>query len=356
LVLTVAATGAAWACNPQAQLTLDGATYSTGQVITVFGSYFPGGAAITVTGPGGSKTVTTSPGGAFSTSFVAPGEAGTYVISASRPTGGFASTAFSVTAPPPATPLPQQPEAPPALPVLIGLTPSRGPPPRLRKPQAIRDLRAAIRAEFKVRARSPRCRRASRLRFACSARWAGALRRYRGTVVIRRTGLRTSPLDQYRIRARSTSSFLRQRRHRASGRIVVNPRRALLGQTLRLLGTQDTTDIEVTAGPQVDPFPVGELNQPAAGTRFVAIPMRVVNRAGRSYADVLSKGAEIVTTDNTSIRATLAPGCPQLINVPAGKARLGCVAFEVPFGVVGRQLEYRANSGSGRETGTWALP
>lgn len=88
----------AWACNPQAHISVGGGPYTPGQTVTTYGSYFPGGAQITVSTPSGPKTVTASPGGAFSTSFVVPSRPGTYVISATRPTGGQASTTFTVPA------------------------------------------------------------------------------------------------------------------------------------------------------------------------------------------------------------------------------------------------------------------
>jgi hypothetical protein len=88
----------AWACNPQAHVTLDRTSASPGQTLTLYGSYFPGNANITVSTPSGSQVVTTSAGGSFSKSFVAPSQPGSYVVSATRPTGGAASAAFVVQA------------------------------------------------------------------------------------------------------------------------------------------------------------------------------------------------------------------------------------------------------------------
>lgn len=89
----------AYACNPQAHVSLDKTSYQPGGTVTVYGSYFPGNASITVTGPTGSVPVTASPGGGFSTSLKAPSGPGPYTITASRPTGGFASASFSVSNP-----------------------------------------------------------------------------------------------------------------------------------------------------------------------------------------------------------------------------------------------------------------
>ncbi len=97
----------AYACNPQAHVSLDSTAVAPGQSITVNGSYFPSNATITVAGPVNTVTVTSSPGGGFSTSVQAPSTPGDYTITASRPTGGFAPASFSVVAP--AAPAPAVP-------------------------------------------------------------------------------------------------------------------------------------------------------------------------------------------------------------------------------------------------------
>lgn len=92
----------AWACNPQAHISLkcgtpqSCSTFEPGQSMTVYGSYFPSKASITVSGPSGTKPVSADTGGSFTTSYTAPSAPGTYVISASRPTGGRAPASFTV--------------------------------------------------------------------------------------------------------------------------------------------------------------------------------------------------------------------------------------------------------------------
>src|SRR5215212_6279177 len=44
----------AYACNPQAHVSLDKTSYQPGSAITVHGSYFTGNSAVTVSGPTGS--------------------------------------------------------------------------------------------------------------------------------------------------------------------------------------------------------------------------------------------------------------------------------------------------------------
>lgn len=109
-LLAIAA--AAWACNPQAHLSLDKTTYEAGSTITATGSYFPANATITVSAPTETTTARTSAGGGFTIQLTAPAAAGDYTITATRPTGGFAPASFAVvaaTAKPPATqPSPQE--------------------------------------------------------------------------------------------------------------------------------------------------------------------------------------------------------------------------------------------------------
>ena len=92
LVALVLAAGAlipaalAWACNPQAYLTLDKASYAPGDVVRVSGSFFKNEVQITVTldRTGQSAVVTTSGNGAFSTTFTLP---------ANAPMGGYTAQA-----------------------------------------------------------------------------------------------------------------------------------------------------------------------------------------------------------------------------------------------------------------------
>lgn len=233
-------------------------------------------------------------------------------------------------------------------------------PPTLGKRTAVREVRMAVKKSFFNAdiTRGPRCRRATRLRFSCRVRWTDGFRRYRARVAIYRSGLRTSPVDFFRIRAVSGGARgVQRRRHRARGRIVVETRRARLGQTLRLTGSTDDTDIEVTVGPMSDPFAAGELEEPPVGTRYVAFVVSVRNRSSLRYDDSLSNGAKLVTTANTTLATTFVRRCSDTdaVNVPPREVRVGCVVFAVPFGAVMRQVEFRANGGFGRETGVWAL-
>ena len=79
----------AWACNPQAQLRPDRASYSPGQTMTVSGSFFPRSTPIKVAVSGGATAVaTTNASGAFQISGLAvPSRPGTYTVTATRNDG-----------------------------------------------------------------------------------------------------------------------------------------------------------------------------------------------------------------------------------------------------------------------------
>src|SRR4051794_39670298 len=72
----------AYACNPQAHVSLDKSAYQPGAAITVNGSFFPNSTPVTVSGPPGSvpvtQTVQTSSGGGFTTTITAPATPGNY--------------------------------------------------------------------------------------------------------------------------------------------------------------------------------------------------------------------------------------------------------------------------------------
>jgi hypothetical protein len=92
----------AWACNPQAHLSLGSASYGPGESVSVSGSYFNSADVIVISGPVDSATV--GPGvTSFSVTLTAPSSPGTYTITASK-SGGYRaglpkSTSFEVVAP-----------------------------------------------------------------------------------------------------------------------------------------------------------------------------------------------------------------------------------------------------------------
>lgn len=225
-------------------------------------------------------------------------------------------------------------------------------PSTLTKTQAIQHVRTAIKTEFSAQLDTrPSCSRVSRLRFSCVGRWVAGPRSFRAIVTVVRTGLPTSPIDSYRIKATSGGRYLTPGRETKTGRIIVKTRPARLGQTLRLLGYDFGVheEIEITPGVFTDPFvSTNEFLQPAPGTRFISVTATVRNVGQGRYDRGLSNG-KLITAANVTITSAITVGCEGNLDVPAGEERIACVAFEVPFNTGIRQFEYSA----GRETGAW---
>jgi len=111
----------AWACNPQAQLTPNQASYSQGSsTVSIGGSFFPRGMQIKVTSSyGASTTVTTNQSGAFVATLPAPTSPGNYTVTAARADGGFQSglpktSSFAVAGPKASANTPSARTTPPA--------------------------------------------------------------------------------------------------------------------------------------------------------------------------------------------------------------------------------------------------
>jgi len=101
----------AWACNPQAQLQPNQASFTPGQTMTLNGSFFPSRVGIAISGPGISTTVTTTSNGTFQVSVPVPSTPGSYSVRATRAdgtaTGGLPKVAsFQVVRPASAAPTP----------------------------------------------------------------------------------------------------------------------------------------------------------------------------------------------------------------------------------------------------------
>ena len=77
----------AWACNPQAQLQPNQASYEPGQTMQLSGSFFPGSTRLAVSGPGISTTVTTTSNGTFQVSVPVPSTPGSYSVRVTKADG-----------------------------------------------------------------------------------------------------------------------------------------------------------------------------------------------------------------------------------------------------------------------------
>ena len=93
VTLLVVPAAIAWACNPQAQLTPNKATYTPGESMSVGGSFYPRGVQIKVAvSDGQSAIATTNQSGAWQISGLrTPTTPGTYTITTTRADGQFQS-------------------------------------------------------------------------------------------------------------------------------------------------------------------------------------------------------------------------------------------------------------------------
>lgn len=88
----------AWACNPQAHISLNNTTYGPGESITVSGSYFNSGTCGCSVSTSGSST--SASGSAWTATLTAPSQPGSYTVTATPSDGQFARAAsFQVVAP-----------------------------------------------------------------------------------------------------------------------------------------------------------------------------------------------------------------------------------------------------------------
>lgn len=265
---------------------------------------------------------------------------------------------------------PMRPVAPLALAAALGMLAAgvapaaHAAPPPLTKAQATGYVRQVVKDDLyeEVGRRAIRCARRGAYKQVCVLHWRSSLHTFIGRTTITRSGIDTSPIDRYRLIVTDRSRYSRPERKVKIGRIAIDTRRAAFGQPLQLLGS-DAVDVIATPTRLIDPYTStaysdGELiDTPDPGTRFLAIELSVRNVARRAYEDSFSNGAKLVTTDNHTIDTTYAAVCNGSgIKIPAGETRVGCVVFEVPFGVAIRQFEFATNSGYGVETGAWAMP
>jgi hypothetical protein len=216
--------------------------------------------------------------------------------------------------------------------------------------QAAKSAKLAVKQDQGETARGLTCVKQGKLKARCRTRWRWGVRAFRGTVTITRKGTALSPVDTYRIQATGRARYLTPTRIDERGRVVIETRRARLGQTLRLFGYDFAPDdIEVTPGVAVDPFvPSSEYSTPDAGTRFVAYAVKVRNVGTRRYAGSLSS-FDMILAGGVKLDPSYAPGCDGDLDMARGEVRLACVVFEVPVGAAGAQLQLTL----GKETGVW---
>jgi hypothetical protein len=110
----------------------------------------------------------------------------------------------------------------------------------------------------------------------------------------------------------------------------------------------------------VDPVDRGGYYRgPRPGTRWVGVRMRIANVGGTTYTDDPANDTRLIAGERTlEADSALLNTCdvfPVTLNLAPGKARSGCVIFEVPTGSHPRQLRFAADSYYGPELGSFIL-
>jgi Domain of unknown function (DUF4352) len=133
-----------------------------------------------------------------------------------------------------------------------------------------------------------------------------------------------------------------------------------IGDTLTLI-SPDGAQIAATLRGVVDPAPFEQPFAPPAGTRLVAIELRIENSGDQDYMDTPGSGAALLTADGTAYGTGITPttrcedlGSPVL---HPGDRVSGCLTFDVPEGEEARYFTLTSNAGftPEAERGIWQL-
>jgi hypothetical protein len=216
------------------------------------------------------------------------------------------------------------------------------------KAQAVKAARLAVTQQQSATARGTTCTMRGRTKAVCRTFWYGATQTFRGTVTVRRSGAALSPVDTYSIKAIGRAKDQDPTYVDVRGRLIVETRRARIGQALRLYGPS-AGDVEVTPGAAVDPFTSSNpYFAPAAGTRYVAYPVTVRDRGTRRYSGSVAS-LDLLLTGGVKREPSAVPGCDGDVSMAPGEVRQACVVFEVPVGAPVDYLQLTV----GDETGVW---
>lgn len=138
------------------------------------------------------------------------------------------------------------------------------------------------------------------------------------------------------------------------------PKQAKAGDTIEL--TDHDTHLEVTLVKLVDPAKsTNEYATPAAGKRYVAVQLRIVNVGTKTFTDDPMNGTQAKDADGQVFDADFSPAETAVgqrmdsgLTLAPGDKTLGVMTFEVPAGVKLVTVEYAANSFGGN-IAKWTL-
>lgn len=134
-----------------------------------------------------------------------------------------------------------------------------------------------------------------------------------------------------------------------------------LGQEVTLKGLNDAR-MKVRVLKIEDPMKSPPTERPKPGRHFVGVRIRLTNLGKETYKDSPLNGARLVTTVKKASNPTilLSGKCPSKfgtgMSIAAGKARTGCLPFQVKRGAKVTAFQFRLDSGYGPEMGEWSAP
>lgn len=139
------------------------------------------------------------------------------------------------------------------------------------------------------------------------------------------------------------------------------PKKAGIGDTLDIDGSQPGDVLQVTVTKVVDPAPAkDEFLTPDPGKRFVAIRIKIVNKGHAVYSD--DPQADVKAKDAAGEDMELAFGgtaagadMPSSVDLSPGDSQLGYVAFSVPNGQKITQVQYALVALGGDHVAQWTI-
>ncbi|MEV5978597.1 DUF4352 domain-containing protein [Streptomyces sp. NPDC052114] len=137
--------------------------------------------------------------------------------------------------------------------------------------------------------------------------------------------------------------------------------KAAVGDTVSLKGLKRGSRIDATVEDFVDPAkPANAVLKPAAGKKWVAARLKLVNKGAKVYEDAPINGAQVA--DKTGQRfpgvigeVTAGPAMATPVKIPSGEAARGWVTFEVPQASVVTSVQWTPDSGFSADTGQWQV-
>ncbi|WP_063806209.1 DUF4352 domain-containing protein [Streptomyces kanamyceticus] len=137
--------------------------------------------------------------------------------------------------------------------------------------------------------------------------------------------------------------------------------KAELGDTLSLKGLNSGTRLDATMEKFVaSAESSNDFLKPAAGKKWVAARLKLVNKGGKTYQDAPSNGAQVTDKKGqgfhaTVVEVTAGPSMSASLKLPPGDTARGWLVFEIPKSSVVVNVQWTPDSGFAPDTGQWKV-